>query len=354
MSNFDTAGGPPDPILFLRNVSADQPIPGIDASLLSELDSKDSTETSLFDLLSRRKQDPPARERPSDGQPWPYRDNLSFTRSLIFYGEGAVSEENERACRFIQEARSLRQKYFGGSCDKVSGDLLREKKLTFAVGKNGIFELYHEGKSICTVPTIDDFYVDHERLVEIVSDGAMRSFCFQRLQLLSSAFKMHVIANGAMESKEQSKLLGTDFYRTIKIDNHVHAAAAPSAKQFVNFVRTKLETERDIEVAPGKTLCQMFEEAGLDSEHLTIDAFNVLADHSVYQRFDNFNIKYSPFRMAHMRKIFLKTTNHMGGRYAVMNDIPRMTSSLVSYKCVIFLSSMQILCGAHQDRLGSA
>lgn len=28
---------------------------------------------------------------------------------------------------------------------------------------------------------------------------------------------------------------------------------------------------------------------GLDKDHLTIDAFNVLADYSVYQRFDNFN-----------------------------------------------------------------
>jgi AMP deaminase len=231
--------------------------------------------------------------------------------------------------------------------------LLQETNLTFAVGKNGVVELYHEGKSLCSVPTIDDFYVDHERLVEIVSDGAMRSFCFQRLQLLSSAFKMHVTANGAMESKEQSNLLGTDFYRTIKIDNHIHAAAAPSAKQFVNFVRKKLETECCMEVVPGKTLCQVFEEAGLDSEHLTIDAFNVLADHSVYQRFDNFNSKYSPFRMADMRKIFLKTTNHIGGRYEVMNDVPRMTSSLVS-NVFILLSSLQILCGAHQDYLGSA
>jgi len=46
-----------------------------------------------------------------------------------------------------------------------------------------------------------------------------------------------------------------------------------------------------------------------------IDAFNVLADYSVYQRFDNFNSKYSPFALADMRRIFLKTNNHMGGRY---------------------------------------
>lgn len=36
---------------------------------------------------------------------------------------------------------------------------------------------------------------------------------------------------------------------------------------------------------------------------------------SVYQRFDNFNSKYSPFRMAQMRKIFLKTDNHIEGRF---------------------------------------
>jgi AMP deaminase len=127
----------------------------------------------------------------------------------------------------------------------------------------------------------------------MVSDGAMRSFCFQRLQLLSSAFKTHIIANGPVESHEQSNLLGTDFYRTMKIDNHIHGSASISAKYFVQFVRNKLETEGNTEVAPGKTLQQVFDEAGLDTDHLTIDAFNVLADYSVYQRFDNFNHKVS-------------------------------------------------------------
>lgn len=326
MSNDE--GGPPDPILFLRKVSTDQNIHGIDPSLRLKLDSSEDHEEGSRGQSqtsegspSKRKQDPPARERPSDGQPWPYRDNLSFTRSLIFYGEGAVTEENERACRFIEEARALRQKYFGGSCDQVlDGDLLASDA-TFAFGSDGVVELFHEDRSICRVPNIDDFYADYKRLVEIVQDGAMRSYCFQRLQLLSSAFKMHVTANGAVESKEQSNLLGTDFYGTMKIDNHIHAAAAPSAKQFVNFVRNKLETESNVEVIPGKTLPQVFKEAGLDSEHLTIDAFNVLADYSVYQRFDNFNSKYSPFRMADMRRIFLKTTNHMDGRYVTVSSV---------------------------------
>ena len=65
----------------------------------------------------------------------------------------------------------------------------------------------------------------------------------------------------------------------------------------------------------GQTLKEVFDAAGLEGDHLTIDAFNVLADYSVYQRFDNFNSKYSPFRMGQMRKIFLKTDNHIDGRY---------------------------------------
>lgn len=78
---LDNEGGPPDPILFLRKVALDQSTHGMNASMLAKMDSEDGG-------APPRKQDPPARERPSNGEPWPYRDNLSFTRSLIFYGEG--------------------------------------------------------------------------------------------------------------------------------------------------------------------------------------------------------------------------------------------------------------------------
>jgi AMP deaminase len=332
-------GGPPDPIAFLRRLSSD-------IEVISFMDSKDDRK--------KRAQDPPARERPEvcgkdslacsnyamielllifspinmviyqEGIPWPYRDTLSFTRSLIFYGAGSVTEEHTKACRFIQESRSLREKYYGGNGTIViDKDILsNSKSLIFAFGKDGVVEIYDEDSdpsksvNLCTVPSIDAYTQDYKRLVEMVSDGSMRSFCFQRLQLLSSSFKMHTISNGSVEAHEQSNLLGTDFYRTMKVDNHIHGAAAMSAKVFVDFVRNKLETEGDVEVSPdGQTLKQVFESAGIHADHLTIDAFSVLADYSVYQRFDNFNNKYSPFRMADLRRIFLKTTNHMGGRY---------------------------------------
>jgi AMP deaminase len=268
-------------------------------------------------------QEPPARERPS-GDAWPYRETLSFTRGLIFYGSGSITRESQHACYNIIKARRLRQKYFGGNGCSNRGDpsLLRDPNLRFRVGSEGVVELYlpgseYEASSLVTVPTIDSFSKDYNRLVEMVSEGGMRSFCFQRLQMLSTSFKMHNTINSTVEREEQSNLLGTDFYRTMKIDNHIHAAAAPTARTFVEFVRRKLETEGDtVVVSHGqKTLRQVFNDAGLDMDHLTIDAFNVLADYSVYQRFDQFNQKYSPFALADMRRIFLKTTNAIDGGY---------------------------------------
>jgi AMP deaminase len=330
-------GGPPDPIAFLRRLSGDEDMRRSDSAddILSELNDE-AAELSLDspgdgppsprrlerNTSGRRKQDPPARERPLPGQPWPYRDTLSFTRTLIFYGAGSITHEHERACKQIQEARKFRQKYLGSSGTKfASDDVLKEPDIQFGFGEEGVIELYSAAdvdktNNLCQVPNGEDFNKDYRRLVDIANDGSMRSFCFQRLQLLSSAFRMHVTMNGPAEATEQSNLLGTDFYRTFKIDNHIHAAAAPTARMFVNFVAKKLETEPDTVVSSdGKTLKEVFETAGIDKDALTIDAFNVLADYSVYQRFDNFNAKYSPFRMADLRRIFLKTTNHMGGRY---------------------------------------
>ncbi len=340
--------GPPDPISYLRNISREKSIDGtnLDYNVLRKLDSEDhhrddglrhqgedadpmgddsvrSRVEGVIDsadaALRRNSEDPPARERPRDGEPWPARENLSFTRSLIFYGAGAVTEEHEEACRYIQEAQGLRQKYFGGMSTVVNNEeLLKEQCLFFVFGKDGVVELLHSSdpKNLVEVPTVEDFYKDYRRITDIVNEGAMRSYCFQRLQLLSTAFKMHATMNGPVEMQEQSALLGMDFYRTMKIDNHIHAAAAPSAKQFVQFVGKKLKDEpNEVVFYDGRTLEQVFQEAGIDACHMTIDAFNVLADYSVYQRFDNFNTKYSPFRMADMRRIFLKTTNHNEGRY---------------------------------------
>lgn len=345
--NIYGALGPPDPIDYLRSAPVgryevgryDSDEEGItitddsddttangsgeeqhSSTRQSQYNEKEESNVRRESSSKSQVQDPPARERPADGSEWPYRETLSFTRSLIFYGAGFITEETELACRCIQEARALRQKYCGGSGIKiVNEEFLSGGSVSFRMGQSGVAEVFAVDEPellLIQVPQVEDFHADYNRLVELVSEGAMRSFCFQRLQTLSTAFKMHITLNATIEMEEQSNLLGTDFYRTMKVDNHIHAAAAPSAKQFVKFLRNKLQTEANTPVCnDGTTLKEVYEKAGLDTDHLTIDAFNVLADYSVYQRFDNFNSKISPFRMADFRRIFLKTTNNMGGRY---------------------------------------
>lgn len=183
------------------------------------------------------KPQPPARERPDLGSAWPYRETLSFTRNLVFYGAGSITKEHERACAHIQEARALRQKYFGGRATllKFNNDLLKDfGNLSIRMGQEGVAEIFHSSQTdtnLVVVPNVEQFSADYSKLVELSSEGAMRSFCFQRLQMLSTSFKMHTTLNTTIEMEEQSNLLGTDFYRTMKVDNHIHAAAAPSAKQ---------------------------------------------------------------------------------------------------------------------------
>jgi hypothetical protein len=163
---------------------------------------KDNNDNDNDENNAAAEEEPPARARPETGNPWPYRETLSFTRNLIFYGAGSITAEHETACQHIQEARTLRQQYQGGKATRVEdsagrvGDLLLAKsdRLTFTMRPNGVAEIYDDDSktNLVVVPSIDDFAADYKRLEEICKKGAMRSFCFQRLQLLATSFKMYV------------------------------------------------------------------------------------------------------------------------------------------------------------------
>lgn len=125
--------------------------------------------------------DPPARERPVNNV-WPERDALSFTRSLVFYGTGAVTPEHEIACNFIIEARDMRAKYHKGNGTVISDDFDKcSEHLICKMGEGGIMGIYDESdlnldRNLVIVPDIDEFVKDYRRLVDISADGAMRSY----------------------------------------------------------------------------------------------------------------------------------------------------------------------------------
>lgn len=49
--------------------------------------------------------------------------------------------------------------------------------------------------------------------------------------------------------------------------------------------------------------------------YLHVDALRTVADDHFYHRFDNFNDAYSPLGCAHLRTVFLKSSNHIDGAY---------------------------------------
>ena len=232
-------GGPPEPISFLHASSSqvglsEGHVPSADGAATSLIVGKeDATDEEMTSSSSpehnnnnknsneaqpsspkrrkKKQQEPPARERPEEGQPWPYRDTLSFTRTLIFYGAGSITQEHKRACKQIQKCRSLRKKYCGQEGVKIVNPQLLEEtdsnKISFQFGTKGVMEVFHAslpGQNLFDLPGIEQFHHDYQQLAEAVSEGAVRSFCFQRLQLLSTAFKMHTTMNTQVETEEQS------------------------------------------------------------------------------------------------------------------------------------------------------
>ena len=59
----------------------------------------------------------------------------------------------------------------------------------------------------------------------------------------------------------------------------------------------------------------MFESLGLSAYDLSIDTLDMHAHQDSFHRFDKFNLKYNPIGESRLREIFLKTDNHIKGRY---------------------------------------
>lgn len=257
----------------------------------------------------------------SDDNPHPPK--LRKTETLEF-------EENTATGQILRAIR-LRQKYqtFDESAAaEIAGALRAGRKLVHRFDKSGLLELVDADSELggagivasCRVD-VGTFAKDYDALVAIVNNGTCRTFAHQRLDMLQHRFDLHVAERGDMEVRTMGsgEMASVDFFKCGKVDNHIHLAAAFNANVFSNYVRDKLTTEASTIVAVDdgvpKTLSQIFTEAGLDEHCLGLDAFHVLADHSLYQRFDRFNDRYNPWRKSRMRTIFLKTSNAIAGRY---------------------------------------
>ncbi|CAK9098497.1 unnamed protein product [Durusdinium trenchii] len=242
--------------------------------------------------------------------------------------DGRIREKLMQAIRF-------RKKYLHQAAVVPPVDPAADTtRATLAAGKvmvmvDGVAEI--PGLELPAVPSRHDFKQDLIALWKIVKDPECKSTAMNRLERLSVSFQSYDLEQAEQERHDAAEIMG-DLYSVMKVDNHIHLAAAMTPRMLLAFIKEKLQKEPEREVIKGKSLKKLIMEAvnfdetspgggarELDEERLDsclhVDALRTVADDHFYHRFDNFNDAYSPLGCAHLRTVFLKSSNHIQGAY---------------------------------------
>ncbi|KAJ4344920.1 AMP deaminase [Ascochyta clinopodiicola] len=225
-------------------------------------------------------------------------------------------------------------------------------EMAFRMDSGGVFQVYENAKSaeldtpIVSIPTLREFYIDLDAILEISSDGPSKSFAFRRLQYLEGKFNLYYLLNEYQEIADSKKVPHRDFYNVRKVDTHVHHSACMNQKHLLRFIKSKMKKSPDEVVLfrDGKhlTLREVFESINLTAYDLSIDTLDMHAHTDSFHRFDKFNLKYNPIGESRLRTIFLKTDNFIKGRYLaeitkeVISDLESSKYQFVEWRISIY------------------
>jgi AMP deaminase len=158
-------------------------------------------------------------------------------------------------------------------------------EMSFRLDESGVFQVYETSKSaeldtpIVAIPTLRDYYMDLDSILEISSDGPSKSFAFRRLQYLEGKFNLYYLLNEYQETADTKKVPHRDFYNVRKIDTHVHHSACMNQKHLLRFIKSKMKKSPDEVVIfrDGKhlTLKEVFESINLTAYDLSIDTLDM-------------------------------------------------------------------------------
>mmetsp|Transcript_12798 Transcript_12798/g.38060 ORF Transcript_12798/g.38060 Transcript_12798/m.38060 type:complete len:782 (+) Transcript_12798:28-2373(+) len=172
---------------------------------------------------------------------------------------------------------------------------------------------------------VGEFCSDYVQVLQATRSRACISFVAPRLYELSLKYDLHTHRNSVREARCQKLSNGRDWFQVRKVDTHIHHSACFTQKQLMMFIRKKMKTEMDtvVLVDNGKplTLHEVFASAGVDDEDdVTADSLCCMASlggtkFDTFGRFDVFNTKYNPFGDKRLRDIFMKSDNHIEGRF---------------------------------------
>ncbi|KAF2874898.1 hypothetical protein BDV95DRAFT_603683 [Massariosphaeria phaeospora] len=225
-------------------------------------------------------------------------------------------------------------------------------EMSFRLDNSGVYQVYETTKSseldtpIVTIPTLREYYMDLDAILDISSDGPSKSFAFRRLQYLEGKFNLYFLLNEYQEIADSKKVPHRDFYNVRKVDTHVHHSACMNQKHLLRFIKSKMKKSPDEVVLyrDGKhlTLKEVFESINLSAYDLSIDTLDMHAHTDSFHRFDKFNLKYNPIGESRLRTIFLKSDNFIQGRYLaeitkeVISDLESSKYQFVEWRISIY------------------
>lgn len=206
---------------------------------------------------------------------------------------------------------------------------------TYRLNDEGVYTVYtgngyDKGGEIplSHVPRLKEYYMDLEYLLNVCSDGPVKSFAFRRLKYLASKWSLYGLLNEYQELADMKAVPHRDFYNVRKVDTHIHHSASMNQKHLLRFIKRKLRRCPDEIVIhrDGKdlTLSEVFESLNLTAYDLSIDTLDMHA-HQEFHRFDRFNNRYNPTGSSRLREIFLKTDNLLKGTY-----LAELTTELIA------------------------
>lgn len=265
-----------------------------------------------------------------------YRSPQVIADAPIFCGDcrgltyAEESSEAKASRQQLMACLQLRLRYAGANPAPLpKAPLPGEGRRLCMVMVDGLAEI--EGLDLPKIPSREDYRTALIELWKLVKSPAVRSLSMSRLERLSNTYSSYVLDHAKHEQDGQVELI-EDVYSVMKVDNHIHLAAAMSPVMFLKFIRQKLKDEPQRKVAQGKTLRMICQEAvdklpkppsievsKLDNEALGnlihADSLRMCAGDHFYHRFDNFNSAYCPLGSDLLRTVFMKTNNEMEGEY---------------------------------------
>lgn len=153
---------------------------------------------------------------------------------------------------------------------------------SYKLDDNGVYQVFESDNAhapATQVPTIREFYMDLDDILDVSSDGPSKSFAFRRLQYLEGKFNLYVLLNEYQETADSKKVPHRDFYNVRKVDTHVHHSACMNQKHLLRFIKSKMKkfSNEVVLFRDGRhlTLAEVFASINLTAYDLSIDTLDM-------------------------------------------------------------------------------